>query len=404
MTENMKQLQTAVGALLRTANLPGLPNYVRTEQSVAHERSGVQREPRGWNEDLDSFDDNQDMGLPSASTGTPVGSSEDIIYNPPIISLYEVTRLPSLGENFGPAATQNSSANDFVARNIIKEDLARRLFELFVCRLDFFCYGTMCPHESLDALRNKSTLLTAAVCTVSALHHQEQSAAFKLCNAEFLRLVQKGMFSHSHSIDDLRALMIGAYWLPNVSYTLIGHAIRIAMRQNYHLSFFPAIDGSQADVEKARLWYVLYILDHHSSILYGRPAIISASEAPHQRWEDFIDANGTREIDLRMSSQVALYHVTAKVKEIFGTYSTYSIPQHFFHQLRWHFSELDRWYVVWGNRMRKSTPFLCGFVVSCTEIISSQRLYWLVPQRRRDITLAFRPATSMLIHISWHVS
>lgn len=356
MSENVKQLQFAVDVLLRTANLPELSNYIGPEPVDASQREAAYRGSDAVDEDLDFSDgiNDHDTGLSPPPIETPVAPSEDTIYSPPINSLYEVTRLSSLRDYIQPAAPQHSLENDFIARNMITEDCAQHLFQLYVGYLDFFCYGIMCPHGSLNALRNKSTLLTAAVCTVSALHDQSQSVAFKSCNAEYLRLIQKGMFNASHSIDDLRALIIGAYWLPNVSYTLIGHAIRIAMRQNYHSSFYPAIDGSQPDVEKARLWYVLYILDHHSSILYGRPAIILASEAPHQRWEDFIRANNTCEIDLRMSSQVALYHVTAKVKDIFGTYSTHTIPQPFLHQLRGHFSQLDRWYVVWGDRMRKS--------------------------------------------------
>lgn len=355
MTENVKQLRFAVDVLLRTANLPELSTYAGSHPASADQREVAEKASNSAEDgfDSDDGDDDHDVEMPPASVETPVAQSEDAIYSPPINSLYEVTRLPGLRDDIGPAIPTRTLQNDFIAKHIIDESLAKRLFQLYVTHLDFFCYGIMCPHAELDTLRNKSALLTAAVCTVSALHDQSHETAFKACNAEFLRLVQKGMFSHSHYIDDLRALIIGAYWLPSVSYTLIGHAIRIAMRQNYHLSFFRAIEGSQPDIEKARLWYVLYILDHHSSILYCRPAMISASEAPHQRWEDFIRANGTCEVDLRMSSQVALYHVTAKVKDIFGTYSTHSIPHHFLGQLRGHFSELDRWYVVWGDRMRE---------------------------------------------------
>lgn len=161
------------------------------------------------------------------------------------------------------------------------------------------------------------------------------------------------MFAVTHSSDDIRALIIGAYWLANLSYTLLGHAIRIAQRLNYHLAYHPVVrDPQSGDVGTARLWYVLYILDHHSSILYGRPAMISAAEEPHQQWETFIQANENQEVDLRMSSQVALYHITSKVKEIFGSHSTQSVPEHSLHQVRGYFSELDRWYMVWGDRMR----------------------------------------------------
>lgn len=138
---------------------------------------------------------------------------------------------------------------------------------------------------------------------------------------------------------------------------MIDHDIRIATRLNYHLEFCSAIRArGKEHTYKAPLWYVLYIIVHHSSILYGRPAVISPAEEPHQQWETIIQSGGSCEIDLRMANQVALYLITAKVKEIFSTYSTPTVPDHFLHQLRGYFSELDRWYTVWGNRVRKKPP------------------------------------------------
>ncbi|KAF9871059.1 hypothetical protein CkaCkLH20_11476 [Colletotrichum karsti] len=310
-----------------------------------------------------------------------VGGSEDIeyeaylntakatntnIYNLPIDSLYEVTRLPSLRNGDTPVDRREPFATDFIARGSISNAAAQQLFHRFKPRLDYFCYGIMCPHEDLDALRSSSALLTAAICAVSALHDPEGSGMFKVCHAEFLRLASAGMFSISYSPDDIRGLIVGAYWLANVSYTLIGHAVRVAARLNYHIAYFSVVNNTSIgkeradDIEKARLWYVLYVLDHHSSILYGRPALISATEEPHQQWETFIHANGDNEKDKRITSQVALHHITSKVKEIFGSYSTQGVPEHFLQQLRGYFSELDRWYMAWGNRMQRN-PFIGWF-------------------------------------------
>lgn len=293
-----------------------------------------------------------DNTMPPAPIITPVSSVDDQIYGLPIDSLYEVTRWPSLGTGPSPAAERDHTARDFIARDLISEETAGQLLFRFTNRLDYFCYGLMSPHNTLESVRSSSSVLTAAVCAVSALHDHEGSDTFRICHAEFKRLVTARMFAIDHSSEDIRALIVGTYWLPHLSYTLLGHAIRVAIRLDYHLAYYAAIkDPQSGNVERARIWYILYVLDHHSSILYGRPALISDTQEPHQQWETFIQTNGFQKVDLRISSQTSLYHVTSKVKDIFGTSPAKSVPLHCFQQLNNSFTELDRWYMVWGDRM-----------------------------------------------------
>lgn len=411
MRSNVKQLQTAVDVLLRTASLPALSSYTGIEPPMVAENAlaneaenATGNGERDGNEeddddDEDDYDDDSYL-LPCATVGTSTLSAEEDIYDPPINSLYEVTKLRQLrGESLSMRKRSNAEA-DLITKNAVSEAVAQEFFDHFTNKLDWFCYGLMCPHKTLESLRASSKSLTAAICTIAALHDSTKSAVFKSCYAEYVKITSDGLFSLSHTADDIRALIVGSYWLPALSYTLVGCAIRIAMRLNYHLAFFSVVEGSgsHAEIEKARLWYVLYILDHHSSILYGRPAIIAAGEEPHQQWELFIQANGNCEVDLRMSSQVALYHVTAKVKDVFGTYRTQAIPGHFLHQLRGHFAELDRWYVVWGDRMRKHNP-IDIFPKYALTPPSTKRSRGLVSSRRRNPALQLCSPAPLLVYL-----
>ncbi|UPK91733.1 hypothetical protein LCI18_002668 [Fusarium solani-melongenae] len=349
MTGHVAQLQTAVNVLLRMSNLPLLTSYNPSSPA------SIEQTASRTDDDIDT--EGRDESLPPAPILTPVAMEDEGLYSLPINSLYEVTRLPSLRNPTKPTSRSGAAAQDFISRGLLPESVAQQHFVRFTTRLNYFCYGILCPHDTLESLRASSSLLTAAICAVAAMHDPEGSSACKVCHTEFLRLVSASMFSISHSTDDIRALITGAYWLGNISYTLLGHAIRIATRLNHHLAYFSVVEhhsGQQEDIDKARLWYTLYIMDHHSSILYGRPAIISPNEEPHQQWELFIQVNGQQEVDLRMSSQVALYHIVAKVKDVFGGYSVKPVPEHCLPQLRGYFSELDRWYMVWGNRMPRN--------------------------------------------------
>ncbi|KAJ4991873.1 hypothetical protein SVAN01_02723 [Stagonosporopsis vannaccii] len=345
----VQQLQTAVDVLLRMSDLPLLSSYAQAPLPAEDTHSQHGRSGRNVQES------DEEETLPPAPILTPVAPLDNSIYSLPINSLYEITRLPTLGTGpASPSTQRNHLNNDFISRGLISEAVAEQFFARFI-RLDYYCYGLMCPYNSLADLRANSPVLTAAICAVAALHDPEGSPKFRVCHAEFQRLVMAGMFVVSQPPDTIRALIIGAYWLADISYTLLGHAIRLAMRLNYHLAYYSVMKGPQPDdIMKARLWYILYIHDHQSSIFNGRPALISSSEEPHQQWEAFIRINGNEEVDLRMSSQIALYHITSKVKDVFGSDPSQSVPEHSLPQLRGYFSELDRWYMVWGNRMPRN--------------------------------------------------
>ncbi|OJJ08818.1 hypothetical protein ASPVEDRAFT_204662 [Aspergillus versicolor CBS 583.65] len=394
---NVSQLQTAVNVLLRMAELPALASYDRSDNDQTPAAAAA---------------DESDALMQPAPIATAADEVETDIYGSPINSLYQLTRMPSTDGGSNGAVSQDiEPANDFISRGCIGENAARHLFRRFVDRFDHFCYGIICPHETLDSLRRSSTLLTAAVCTVGALHEAERSTDFTVCHKELLRLLSTRMLTYRYSVDDIRALLVASYWLGNISYTLIGHAIRTATILNYHQAYFMAIKGDQRSFERARLWYVLYIMDHHSSILYSRPALISANQEPHQQWERFISSEHGGEPDVRMSSQVALYHIIAKVKDVFGSQSAQLLPDHCLYQLRGYFSDLDRWYMAWGNRM-KTNPYVGNFPVDgailhyhfarlhmCSYIfrgITSQTAQNVSDQVREYASLAVTSATAVL--------
>ena len=101
--------------------------------------------------------------------------------------------------------------------------------------------------------------LCAAILTVTALHMPNKEGAFKKCYAVFSDIASGSMLSHDHSLDDLRALCIGAFWLADVSWMLSGYAVRIATELNLHQCCRKAVQGSPEHKEQARLWYILYV-------------------------------------------------------------------------------------------------------------------------------------------------
>lgn len=125
------------------------------------------------------------------------------------------------------------------------------------------------------------------------------------------------MFSRYHSIDDVRGLCIAAFWLSDVSWKLSGHAIRIATELNIHQSFTKALEGDREHFLRARLWYMLYVCDHHFSIAYGRPPMIAESTQIREH-ELFLASPFADTLDARILSQVSLMQILTRVYDRFA--------------------------------------------------------------------------------------
>ena len=172
-------------------------------------------------------------------------------------------------------------------------------------------------HPSFYSVRKSSELLTATILAVTALHIPTSAETFDKCYREFLGLISSSMFSRYHSIDDVRGLCIAAFWLSDVSWKLSGHAIRIATELNIHQSFAKALEGDREHFQRARLWYMLYVCDHHFSIAYGRPPMIAESIQIREH-ELFLSSPFSDAIDARILSQVSLMQILTRVYERFA--------------------------------------------------------------------------------------
>lgn len=132
----------------------------------------------------------------------------------PASCVSEVTK-PSLSRRFvgGPGP-------DLITRGKISLASAEHFALLYQQRLDRFLYRILIDRDSLASIRSSSPLLTAAVCTVGALH--AQSSAYGTCYQEFMREYSTRMCSKKHNLDDVRGLCIGAFWLSDMSWALAG--------------------------------------------------------------------------------------------------------------------------------------------------------------------------------------
>lgn len=110
--------------------------------------------------------------------------------------------------------------SDFISSGVITVDVAESLFTFYQQKLDSYAYHILVDGDSLATIRRRSTLLLAAICTVSAF--SSGSPHYRSLLIHFQNEVSGKLFSSSYTFDDVRALCIGTLWLPEVSKALNG--------------------------------------------------------------------------------------------------------------------------------------------------------------------------------------
>jgi hypothetical protein len=248
----------------------------------------------------------------------------------PMGSLFEVTQLNTLRSRlkYGDLARRNSKKNmenDLVSTGVMSVEEAEEMFELFKRSLSRYLFdATVHESRSLLSVRESSTLFFTAIITVTSLHIPGKEKIHALAHKQLRDLIAASFFDRFHTLEDIRALCIAAFWLPDLSWKLSGHCVRIATELNLHQAFFKALYSQKQSpserehaFERARLWYLLYVLDHHFSIAYGRPPVTAELQAIKE-YDAFLNAPECTPSDRRVLSQVTLFIILSKAYNHFG--------------------------------------------------------------------------------------
>ncbi|OQE29552.1 hypothetical protein PENSTE_c002G03096 [Penicillium steckii] len=332
----------------------------------------------------------------------------------PMGSLYEVTQL---SENRESSPTQSFPSDqalvtDFISRGVVDLQEAEELFYHFDQVLNRYLWdGALLPHKDLASVRRSSSLMSAAILAVTALHMPTKERTFDTCYTEFAKLASESMLGHHHTMDDVRALCIGAFWLADVSWKLSGYAVRIATERNLHQFYRKAVQGSPEHKEQARLWYLLYTLEHHFSIAYGRPPIIHEDQAITQH-NTFTQTPSITQGDLRLHSQVDLFIILTRIYFAFGPDVDLEVAESDFPKIDQYDVDLGHWKSAWlprlaGSRHVGAYPYKAVYMhyhfsrlqlnsVALRTYHSSTSSRSMSPERRKRANIAIESAIATL--------
>lgn len=351
------QLQAAVRDLLRHNGLPELSTFA--SGGPQNGPSPVASHANGHRASIDNSQPSQGQNATGAVMDvTREPSQEPDLQGPelvpaPMRSLYEVTKLRNLRNNPVEKPKLTLLEEDFVSRGLISLHEAEELFAYFSRTMNQLLWGgIILVHRDLTSVRRASTLLSAAVLTVAALHIPNRNETLNRCYSEYVSLVSSMSLTRAHTLDDIRGLCVGAFWLSELSWKLSGHAVRIATELGLHQSYQRMIRGHSDQYERAQLWYLLYVCDHHFSIAYGRPPVIH-EDVSIKNYETFLQSPMVVPGDIRLLAQVALFMILTEAYRMFGSDTEQALTEEDFGQLRVYNVAVDQWRLLWQPRSGK---------------------------------------------------
>ncbi|EHY55417.1 hypothetical protein HRR83_009582 [Exophiala dermatitidis] len=347
VTKDVTALYSAVEEIVRTLQLPALPQMLTSTQDPAI----------FFDQDENNDQDDDEQSPDNSPKVTPVA---DNLSHVPIESLYQITGMRSLRATENLTDDQSRICKqlrdtDFIARGIIKQEDAEYLANYYLSKLDPYIWH-MCPdYKDLESFRRRSPTLTACILTVAALHDTKLGHLYSICSKEYRRLVANAMFERKIDMEYLRALVLGSYWLSDISWTLSGYAIRRAsefqLRRFYQdITDSIRIPGKvdqgrlQEAIDGIRVLYALYICDHHLSILYGRSSIMRDNESYITGWEAYLACSLSTDADRRIAGQICLMYLMNQIRETLGPEDTNSVlPDSALSKIAGFERDLDDW-------------------------------------------------------------
>ncbi|KAL2752941.1 hypothetical protein ACRALDRAFT_2113105, partial [Sodiomyces alcalophilus JCM 7366] len=348
-TAQIHQLQAAVKALLQRDHLPDLHNFPENASASASvsPTDSVLKNMSTTESVIAPIDARDDDSSDRQNDDDPG------LVQAPMNNLYELTKASNATHHATVLARQqtNPIAEDLIAKGTVSLSNAETLFARFMRNHNPLLWdGIILPYRTLHEVRRASMLLSTAVLTIAALHSAGCPDTLQACYDAFVSLVSSSCLSRNHNLDDVRALCLGAFYLPNLSWRISGQAVRMAAEMNVHQSFQKLLGGDVRHAERVRLWYALYVCDRHFSIAYGRPSSM-CDDAAVRGVERFIEQNPALVPgDIRISAQVALFKILTDAHQEFGSDQTQPLTERDLDKLRGFNIAIEQWRLFWQPR------------------------------------------------------
>ena len=205
---------------------------------------------------------------------------------------------------------------DLISCNLISLAEASEYFAFYKENLDVHMHYVFSANDTLASVRARSSFLTAAICTV--VTYCTGYTTYKNCSKAFTNEVSRKLFATEYDFDDVRALAIGALWLNDISSALNGLAVRIGTQLDLHRCITKMPFTKELCHIRTRLYFQVYLCDHHCSLIYGRPPMTTEFRSLKGPGA-FLQSEYSSQADISLISQVEFWSINRQIYHLFGS-------------------------------------------------------------------------------------
>lgn len=232
------------------------------------------------------------------------------------------TQSDSNSSNVSDYNTMIHSWSKELLQNSLSYRTSSTLFQLYKVQLDPKFYGIADHFDTYTYTLETAPFLAITILTVASLYYKHDDTLFPLCFALLKRISEcyvSRPLHMSQSLNDIRALCIGSAWLPDLEFAsyFTCNAVRIACDLNLprYMCCFDGISDPhllETAVERTKLWYFVYMIDHRLSILNGNHPLSSAYSMDDTTFRLALSSYGFSDYDRSLLAEVALLEIIRK--------------------------------------------------------------------------------------------
>ncbi|KAJ6438795.1 hypothetical protein O9K51_08196 [Purpureocillium lavendulum] len=303
---------------------------------------------------------------------------------------------------------------DFISQQLVPLEVAEFLFAFYQRNLDHYVHNILAGVDCVSAIRERSSLLLVAICTAAAF------CSGSIYYPSLLKVLREDatakVFASHYDFDDVRALCIGALWLPEVSASLNGlgemvaladaltvsltdvAAVRIATELDLHRCIIKMPHAKRDCYDRTRLYFLVYLCDHHCSLSHGKLPLtrdFQLLKSPRT----FLETEFALPSDQRLISQVELWSIFNRVFDLFGADVDCCIAMQRLAEISSLDDLYEQWYSEWSAILQfgrrgdnSSSRHIFDLYYHCAKLYLFSHVFR--GQTREDLELDSEPSAS----------
>jgi hypothetical protein len=191
-------------------------------------------------------------------------------------------------------------------------------------------------------------------------------------------------------------------------------AVRAATQLQLHRSIYEALKGDRASYLSTRLFYLVYVCDHHFSVPYGRLPMTGSHSTVIIDWRNFLKSKHACEDDARLVSQVHVWSIYSHIQDKFGINVEAQLPAAMLPQVQGFIADLDSYRAEWnesfshnayiGNYPNKGLSLHHHFakLYVCSHIFRGRAtiVFGMVSELDEIVNISVLSATSILVSLT----